>query len=179
MFVQFFEPLGLGALQISIIIIRWCTLALNLRKRFLGSREKYTALISTVEMNLGFILRHVRYLRILAKTVDKCRPVILTFLFSNCPTLVSSLVLSRPGYCNALLAGSPRVLLDQIQRVISCSARLIFKVPKSASITPFFLSFYDLHWLPISSRIQYKIALICFHIVSGTAPPYLSELIHL
>ena len=29
---------------------------------------------------------------------------------------------------------------------------------------------YSLHWLPISSRIQYKIALICFYIVSGTAP---------
>ena len=38
---------------------------------------------------------------------------------------------------------------------------------------------YDLHWLPISSRIQYKIALICFHIISGTAPPYRSELLHL
>ena len=90
------------------------------------------------------------------------------------PTLVSSLVLSRLDDCNALLAGSPQVLLDKIQRVIS--ARLIFKVPKSAHFTPFL---YDLHWLPISSRIQYKIALICFHIVSGTVPPYLSGLLHL
>ena len=57
----------------------------------------------------------------------------------------------------------------------NCSACLIFKVPKSAHITPFL---YSLHWLPISSWIQYKTALICFHIVSGTAP-YLSELLHL
>ena len=28
-------------------------------------------------------------------------------------------------------------------------------------------------------RIQYKIAFTCFHIISGTAPPYLSELLHL
>ena len=63
--------------------------------------------------------------------------------------------------------GSPQILLDKIQRVINCSACLIFKVPKSAQITPFL---YDLHWLPNSGRIQYKIALICFHIVSGTAP---------
>ena len=91
-------------------------------------------------------------------------------------TLVCSLVLSRFDYCNALLAGSPRVLLDKIQRIIHCSARLIFKVPKSAHITPFLC---DLQWLPISNRIQYKLALICFHIVSGTAPPYLSELLHL
>ena len=91
-------------------------------------------------------------------------------------TFVSSLVPSRLDYCNALLAGSPQVLLDKIQRAINCSARLIYKVSKSAHITTLL---FDLHWLPISSRIQYKIALTCFHIISGTAPPYLSELLHL
>ena len=47
-------------------------------------------------------------------------------------TVVSSLVLSRLDYCNALLAGSPQVLFDKIQRVINCSARFIYKTPKSA-----------------------------------------------
>ena len=60
--------------------------------------------------------------------------------------------------------------------MISSSARLIGKAPKSAHITPLL---HDLHWLPISSRIQYNIALICFHTVSGTAPPPLSGLLHL
>ena len=88
-------------------------------------------------------------------------------------SLVSSLVLSRLDYCNALLAGSPQVLLNKIRRVINCSARLIYKNPKSAHITSLL---FDLHWLPISSRIKYKIALTYFHIVSGTAPPYISTL---
>ena len=35
------------------------------------------------------------------------------------------------------------------------------------------------HRLPINSRIQYRIALTRFNIVSGTAPPYLSELLRL
>ena len=47
-------------------------------------------------------------------------------------TLVSSLVLSRLDYCNALLAGSPQVFLNKIQSVINCSARLIYKASKSA-----------------------------------------------
>ena len=65
-----------------------------------------------------------------------------------------------------------RFLIKLIKsRGINCSARLIYKAPKSAHITPLL---FDLHWLPISSRIQYKIALTCFHIVSGTAAPYLS-----
>ena len=91
-------------------------------------------------------------------------------------TLVSSLVLSRLGYCNALLAGSPQVLLDKIQRVINCSAHLIYKASKPAHIIPLLV---DLHSLSTSSRIQYKIALTCFNIISGTAPPYLFELLHL
>ena len=91
-------------------------------------------------------------------------------------TLVSSLVLSRLDYCNALLAGCPQVLLDKIQRVINCSVCLIYKASKSAHITPLL---FDLHRLLISSRIQYKIVLTCFHIISSTAPPYLSELLHL
>ena len=67
-------------------------------------------------------------------------------------------------------------ILDKIQRVINCSARLIYKASKSAHITPLL---FDLHWLPISNRIQYKTALTCFHIITGTAPPYLSEFLHL
>ena len=59
--------------------------------------------------------------------------------------------------------------------VTNCSARLICKTPKSVRITPLL---HDLHWLPTSSPIQYKIALICFHIVSGTATLYLSDLLH-
>ena len=86
-------------------------------------------------------------------------------------SFASSLVLSRLDYCIALLSGSPQVLLDKIQRVTNCSAHLIYRAPKSAHITPLL---FDLHLLPISSRIQYKIALICFHIVCGTAPPSLS-----
>ena len=61
--------------------------------------------------------------------------------------------------------------------MINCSATLICKAPNSANITP--LHNYNLHWLPISSRIQCKIALTRFHIVSGIALPYLSELLHL
>ena len=92
------------------------------------------------------------------------------------PELISSLVLSGLDYCSAVFAGSPQVLLDKIQRVINCSARLVYKAPKSAQMTPLL---FDLHWLSINSWIQYKTALTCSHIVSGTAPLYLSELLHL
>ena len=50
--------------------------------------------------------------------------------------LVSPPVLSRLDYCNAVLVGCPRVPLDKIQRVINCSARLIYKAPKSTHLYP-------------------------------------------
>ena len=40
------------------------------------------------------------------------------------------------------------------------------------------LSWKKLHWLPISERIKYKVACMCFSAVSGSGPAYLSELLH-
>ena len=37
----------------------------------------------------------------------------------------------------------------------------------------------NLHWLPVSRRIEYKIATICFNVVAGSVPPYLSGLLEL
>ena len=68
-------------------------------------------------------------------------------------TLVSSLVLSRLDYCNALPAGSPQIFLDKIQRVINCSAHLIYKGSKSAHITPLL---FDHHRLRSAAGINTK-----------------------
>ena len=34
------------------------------------------------------------------------------------------------------------------------------------------------HWLPISERIKYKTACICYNTITGSAPSYLSEPLH-
>ena len=38
---------------------------------------------------------------------------------------------------------------------------------------------HSLHWLPIKQRIEYKLSLLCFKIISYQAPICLSELLHL
>ena len=91
-------------------------------------------------------------------------------------TLVTSLVLSRLDFCNSLLAGLPQLLLDKLQRVMNAAARLVTRTPKREHITPVL---HDLHWLPVRFRIEYKICTLCFNIVSGSAPPYLSQLLEL
>eukprot|EP00745_Piridium_sociabile_P020377 TRINITY_DN313_c0_g1_i4.p1 TRINITY_DN313_c0_g1~~TRINITY_DN313_c0_g1_i4.p1 ORF type:complete len:508 (-),score=73.27 TRINITY_DN313_c0_g1_i4:117-1640(-) len=89
-------------------------------------------------------------------------------------TLITSLVISRLDYCNSLLAGIPKKDIDRVQKVMNCAARLIFRAPKREHITPLLA---ELHWLPISFRVEYKIATICYNIISGSAPPYLQELL--
>ena len=36
-----------------------------------------------------------------------------------------------------------------------------------------------LHWLPISERIKYKVACMCFNAINESGPAYLSELLHI
>ena len=91
-------------------------------------------------------------------------------------TLVTSLILSRLDYCNSLLAGIPQKHIDRLQRVMNCAARLITRSSKREHVTPLLV---ELHWLPIARRIEYKIATVCFNVISNTAPTYLSELFHL
>ncbi len=91
-------------------------------------------------------------------------------------TLVSACILSRLDYCNALLAGSPQTLLKLLQQVQNSAAKLIYKERKTAHCTPLFK---QLHWLPIEQRIKYKSACLCYHVIIGSAPQYLSELLHL
>ena len=45
-------------------------------------------------------------------------------------TLVTSLVLSRLDYCNPQLSEISEQLIDKLQKVQNCSARLIFKTSK-------------------------------------------------
>ena len=37
---------------------------------------------------------------------------------------------------------------------------------------------YFIMWLPISERIQYKVACICFNAINGSGPAYLCKLLH-
>ena len=57
---------------------------------------------------------------------------------------------------------------------MNASARLIYRAHKFCHITALLA---ELHWLPVRSRIHYKILLITFKILHGLSPKYLSDLI--
>ena len=90
-------------------------------------------------------------------------------------TLVSAFVLSRIDYCNSLLFGSTHDVTSHFQRIQNYAARVILRLPKSSSIT---IHIKSLHWLPVKVRSTYKIACLCYHCHSSTAPSYVTGMLH-
>jgi len=85
-------------------------------------------------------------------------------------TLISSLVMSKLDYCNVAFSGLPHCELDRLQSV----AHLAVGAQHYEHITPLLA---DLHWLRIPQRIQYKLCVLVFNCVHGSAPGYLHEVI--
>ena len=81
---------------------------------------------------------------------------------------------SRLDSCNSLLFGLPDKLIHRLQLLHHRAAPLIKHTQKHDHSTPVMRS---LHWLPVRSRIIFKILLLVYKSIHGLAPAYLSELI--
>jgi len=52
--------------------------------------------------------------------------------------------------------------------------RLVFKEPKRAHVTPLFIS---LHWIPLASRIKFKVMTLAYRLTTESAPSYFHSLL--
>jgi len=91
-------------------------------------------------------------------------------------TLVHALVVTKVDYCSSVLSGISEQLLQRLQSVFNAAARLVFSARKSAHITPLLR---ELHWLKVPERIQFRLCVLAYHCLNGTAPSYLAETLHL
>ena len=89
-------------------------------------------------------------------------------------TIIQGLVISKMDYCNSLLGGMYSYNMKKLQCIQNVAARIIFCQSKYCHITPLLK---ELHWLQITERIDYKIAVIMFCWRKGLAPNYLSAMI--
>jgi len=81
-------------------------------------------------------------------------------------------VCSRLDYCNSLLINLPASLIQRLQSVQNAAARLIFNMRRFEHITDVL---FGLHWLRVPERIVFKVAMLTFRALHGTAPPYLTS----
>ena len=94
-----------------------------------------------------FQLRNIRYIRSNLTT-------------EAAKTVVQALVISKLDYCNSILFGILNNLLDKLQRVQNCAAKLVLTSNMVHQSSPECLK--TLYWLPIKYQIQYKILLLVF-----------------
>ena len=105
------------------------------------------------------------------RNIGKIRNNITT---DACRTLVQATITSRLDYANALLYGLPKSLISRLQRVQHSAARLISRTKKHDHITPVMI---ELDWLPVESRVKYKVLLYVYKVVHGSAPSYLQDML--
>ena len=94
-------------------------------------------------------------------------------------TLTQSLVTSRLDYCNIIYNGLPiksiKRLHLQLTQIQNATAQLIRRIKKRAHITPVL---WDLHWLPVVKRCQFKILVFTYKSLKNEAPSYISHLLN-
>ena len=83
-------------------------------------------------------------------------------------TVVQAFVTSRVNYCNGVLAESPRVITDKLQRVMNSAAHVVTDTWKYDSGLSR-LMHDELHWLDVTDRVRFKLAVLMYRCLQGTA----------
>ena len=117
--------------------------------------------INKITKSAFFHLRNVNKVRGLAPRQDAEK-------------LIHAFVTSRIDYCNALFSGLPKKLIDKLQLIQNSAARILTRTRMREHISPVLA---DLHWLPVSYRIDFKILLTVFKALNGLAPSYISDML--
>jgi len=86
-----------------------------------------------------------------------------------------ALVVSKVDYFCSMLAGVSGHLLDRLQSILNAAARLVFSARRSERIT---LLLHDLHWLRVLEQIQFRLCILAYRCLNGSAPLYLADSIH-
>lgn len=82
-----------------------------------------------------------------------------SFSFKDAETVVHAFITSCLNYCNSLFYGLPNKFLNRLQLIQNSAARVLTFTKTSAHIT---LVLQQLHWLPVTYRIQFKNLVLVF-----------------
>ena len=70
----------------------------------------------------------------------------------------------------------PRTSLPINKKVRNAAARVTFQIAKFGHITP---ALIDLHWLPVTFRVQFKLLLFVYKSLHNQSPSYIKDLLSL
>ena len=126
----------------------------------IDSKLTFNAHVTALYEDCYFHLRSLRHIR-RSLTDDMAK------------SIAADPVQSRLDDCNSLLFGVSQFNLDKLQRVQNLAVRLALNDWRS----PIPHLFVKLHWLPIHSRIKFKISSLTFKLLSDNQPANLRSLL--
>jgi len=85
---------------------------------------------------------------------------------SNCQQ--GGLLQLSPRWCWSMLLCQ---LQDRLQSVLNAATRLVFSARRSECITPLL---HELHWLRVPERVTFRLCVLAYRSLHGTAPSYLA-----
>ena len=187
--------------QCALIINNWMhenKLKMNTSKTefiMFGGKAQLNKCSTKVINIAGDIIQSEKYIRYLGAFLDetlnfkehikrKCRTAMINYLRIKSirkyltkdatEILVLSLVISHLDYCNVILYGTADSELRKMQRIQNMCAKLVLNRRKYDSCKQ---ALFDLHWLPVKTRIQFKLLSFMYNCSVGRAPVYLTELL--
>ena len=158
---------------------------------FVGTRQQIKSVSSEHVTVTGNVVKPVSSIKLLGVTIDSqlnfnnhiadvCRSTLYQVKalrhirknidFSTANTIACSLVASKLDYCNCVYAGISDYNIKRLQRVQNSVARIVKMSHNRASAMNILK---ELHWLPISYRIDYKICVMMYKILTTNQPVYL------
>ena len=152
------QNLNCTSLSFGHNVISFCTTAINLGSHY-ADDMRIDAHVQDICRKVYTDIRRISSIRHLL-SIDATK------------TLLSAFVLPKLDYCNSRFYGSPMYMLERLQKVQNSAARLIFQCRKQNHISPLLMS---LHWLPINTRIEYKLSYLPFFLFRFVS--YLSYLL--
>ena len=90
--------------------------------------------------------------------------------------LTVSLCLAHLDYANSLLIRLPDSSIKLMQKVQNMAAKVVLNLKKHNSNTQ---ALRELHWLPITQQIEYKIITLTQQCIHGQTPNYLKTLLEI
>jgi len=154
------KTIGNPQIQIGSCSINASSSARNLGIMF-DNTLSMKAQVSNICKNVHFHLRNINKIR---KVLDD----------NSTASLIHALVTSRLDNGNSLLSGINEGLANKLQVTQNAAARILTRTKKFDHITPILSK---LHWLPVRQRIIYKVLVLTWKTLNGTAPEYLRDLL--
>uniref|UniRef100_A0A672G1H3 Reverse transcriptase domain-containing protein n=1 Tax=Salarias fasciatus TaxID=181472 RepID=A0A672G1H3_SALFA len=94
--------------------------------------------------------------------------------FNDLELIIHAFVSSRLDYCNSLFSCLNKKELSRLQLVQNSAARILTRTNRWTRISPILK---ELHWLPVSYRVNFKILVLTFRALHDQAPSYIRDLL--